>query len=116
MRIMIVDDNELMRKEISKSVAFLADTILECYDGEHAIQSCLDFMPDWILMDIKMPKMNGITTAEKIKGIMPHAKIAFVTSYDNIYFRRAANSIGVEHYFLKTNLLDIRKILDGSKA
>ncbi|RJQ57869.1 MAG: DNA-binding response regulator [Stygiobacter sp.] len=116
MRIMIVDDNELMRKEISKSVAFLADTILECYDGEHAVLSCVDFMPDWILMDIKMPTMNGITAAEKIKGIIPHVKIAFVTSYDNPYFRRAADSIGVEHYFLKTNLLEIRKVLDDSQG
>lgn len=112
---MIVDDNALMRKEISKSVALQTDTVLECSDGETAVSCCLEFNPDWILMDIKMSKMNGILTAEKIKGVMPDVKIAFVTSYDNLYFRRAAKSLDIEHYFIKTNLLEIRKVLDHDK-
>lgn len=114
-KIMVVDDNDLMRKEISKSVAMKTDSVLECTDGDSAVSSCMDFKPDWILMDIKMPKMNGILAAEKIKEIMPGAKIAIITSYDNLSYRRAAKSLGIEHYFMKTNLLDIRKVLDCSQ-
>jgi len=109
---MIVDDNELMRKEIAKSVALQTDTVLECCDGESAVLSYSDFKPDWILMDIRMEKMNGILAAEKIKAVMPDVNIAFVTSYDNYSYRQAAKSLGIEHYFMKTNLLDIRKVLD----
>lgn len=115
MRIMVVDDNDLMRKEISKSVVLQTDTVLECKDGESAVLSCSDFNPDWILMDIKMAKMNGILAAEKIKEIMPDVKIAFVTGYDNYSYRQAAKSFGIEHYFIKNNLLDIRKVLDRNK-
>lgn len=111
---MIVDDNDLMRKEMSKSVALETDTVLECKDGKSAVSSCLDFKPDWILMDIRMKKMNGILASEKIKEIMSDVKIAFVTSYDNYSYRQAAKSLGIEHYFLKTNLLDIRAALDKS--
>ena len=108
MRIMIVDDNELMRKEIAKSVALQTDTVLECCDGESAVLSYSDFKPDWILMDIKMPKMNGITAAKKIKEIIPGINIAFVTGYDNYSYREAAKSIGIEYFFLKNDLLSIR--------
>jgi YesN/AraC family two-component response regulator len=115
MRIMIVDDNDLMLKEISKSVALKTDTVMECKNGESAVLSCSDFNPDWILMDIRMEKMNGILAAEKIKAVMPDVNIAFVTSYDNYSYRQAAKSLGIEHYFMKTNLLDIRKVLDRAR-
>lgn len=112
---MIVDDNDLMLKEISKSVALKTDTVMECKNGESAVLSCSDFNPDWILMDIRMEKMNGILAAEKIKAVMPDVNIAFVTSYDNYSYRQAAKSLGIEHYFMKTNLLDIRKVLDRAR-
>lgn len=115
MRIMIVDDNELMRKEISKSVALQTDTVLECCDGETALIKCLDFKPDWILMDIQMKNLNGILASKRIKEIMPEVKIAFVTSYDNYSYRQAAKALGIEHYFMKTRLLDIRKVLDCNR-
>jgi len=115
MRIMIVDDNELMRKEIFKSVAQQTDTVLECDDGETALSNCVDFKPDWILMDIRMKGMNGITAAKRIKEIIPDINIAFVTGYDNYSYRQEAKSLSIEHYFIKTNLLDIRKVLDRYK-
>jgi len=112
---MIVDDNELMRKEIAKSVALQTDTVLECCDGESAVLIYSDFKPDWILMDIRMKGMNGITAAKRIKEIIPDINIAFVTGYDNYSYRQEAKSLSIEHYFIKTNLLDIRKVLDRYK-
>jgi YesN/AraC family two-component response regulator len=112
---MIVDDSELMRKEIIRSVAYENDIVLECDSGKSAINLYSDFHPDWILMDIKMKNMNGLIAAEKIKMINPNVKIAMVSSYDNYYYRQAAKSLGVEFYFLKTNLLDIRETLKGIK-
>jgi len=112
---MIVDDNELMRKEIFKSVAQQTDTVLECDDGETALSNCVDFKPDWILMDIRMKGMNGITAAKRIKENIPDINIAFVTGYDNYSYRQEAKSLSIEHYFIKTNLLDIRKVLDRYK-
>lgn len=114
MKIMIVDDNALMRKEICKSVAKQNDTVLECEDGETAIANCKNFKPDWILMDIKMGKMNGIAASEKIKQILPAVKIAFVTSYDDKLYRAAAQKLGIKYFFTKTYLLDIRKTLESN--
>ena len=113
MKIMIVDDNELMRKEIKQSVVRTDDVIMECADGESALANCLDFDPDWFLLDIRMGKMNGLTAAEKIKVIKPDAKIAFVTSYDLDMYRKAAKELGVQYYFLKSNMLKIRDMMNG---
>ena len=101
MRIMIVDDNELMRKEISKSVAFLADTILECYDGEHAVLSCVDFMPDWILMDIKMPVMDGIEATKKIKDCNPGLPVVALTAFALEFDKKRIFESGFNDYLVK---------------
>ena len=115
MKIMIVDDNALMRSEISKSVIRNNDAVLECNDGSCAIENCVGFAPDWILMDIRMKKMNGFIASEKIKKIMPGAKIAIVTSYDDYSYRKRAEALGIEYYFLKTNLMDIRPVLEKNR-
>lgn len=114
MKIMIVDDNPLIRKEIAESVMRVNDAILECEDGESAVANCKSFDPDWVLMDVRMKNMNGITASEKIKQLLPGVKIAFVTSYDNYSYRKAAKTLGIKYYFLKGNLLDIRQVLDQS--
>ncbi|MCK5147569.1 response regulator [bacterium] len=60
MKIMIVDDNALMRKQIMQTVVRADDIIMECTDGESALANCLDFNPDWFLLDIRMEKINGL--------------------------------------------------------
>ena len=110
---MIVDDNDLMRKEIIRSVTIKEDEVFECSSGESAVKKCVEFFPDWILMDIRMPGMNGISAAENIKKLLPDAHIAFITSYDNISYRQKAAMMGIECYFLKSDLLSIRKTLES---
>jgi len=105
---MIVENNELMRKEIINSVLGKDYIILECSDAESALGKCVDFDPDWLLLDIRLEKMNGLVAAEKIRELMPNANIPFVTSYDFDMYRKVAENLGITHYFLKNDLLKIR--------
>jgi len=114
MKIMIVDDNKLMREAIIQAVSRDNDEIIEFENGEGAVDNCEQFQPDWILMDIQMSKMNGIVAAEKIIEKLPRAKIAFVTSYDNKVYRTKAEKIGAKHYFIKNNLIAIRSEIEFS--
>lgn len=111
MRIMIVDDNALMRKEIISTVAEKNDVIMECADGESAVSNSIQFCPDWILMDIRMGKLNGLSAASEIKKLLPQVHVAILTSYDNYQYRQKAEACGVEFYFLKNDMLGIRKLL-----
>ena len=111
MRIMIVDDNKMMRKTIIQMLAKKEDEILEGCNGKEAVEKYSGFNPDWILMDIQMDKMNGFKAAEKILQQNPETNIAFVTNHNLDMYRETAKAIGINHYILKKNLFKINEIL-----
>src|SRR5436305_4860336 len=79
MKLLIVEDNAGMRRLIKSVVQDLVDKVMECEDGAGAFQAYIDFLPDWVLMDIKMPKMDGLTATLTIKNAFPDANICIVT-------------------------------------
>ena len=111
MSLMIVEDNEPMRRMIRSMVADLAGRIDECGDGAEAYARYTDRRPDWVLMDIAMPRLDGITAARQIISAFPDARVLIVTDYDDAELRAAARAAGACGYVLKENLLDLRQML-----
>ncbi len=111
MSLMIVEDNEPMRRMIRLIVADLAERIDECGDGAEA-RACYDARrPDWVLMDIKMAGLDGIAATRRIKAAHPEANVMIVTDYDDAALREAAREAGACRYVLKEDLLAVRDIL-----
>jgi CheY-like chemotaxis protein len=109
--LLIVEDNEHMRSLIRSIVADLADSITECGDGAEA-QACYAAQhPDWVLMDMMMPRMNGLVATRRIVAFDPAARIVMVTARDSQSLREAAISAGACAYVSKDNLLALREIL-----
>ena len=118
MKLLIVDDSEAIRRTIKSVLADMAQEIYECSDGGEALALYSRHRPEWVLMDIKMNQVNGITATGQIKQLFPDAKIVIVTNYDDSHLRQAAYRAGACHYVLKRNLFDICQILianEGSK-
>jgi CheY-like chemotaxis protein len=115
MKLLIVDDSEAIRRMIKSVLADLADEIYECSDGGEALPLYSRHLPDWVLMDIKMNPVNGITATGQIKELFPDAKIVIVTNYDDAQLRGAAYRAGACHYVLKRRLFDIQQILIASE-
>jgi CheY-like chemotaxis protein len=111
MKLLIVEDNAGMRRLIKSVVFDLADEVVECEDGADALRAYTKFHPDWVLMDIKMPKMDGLTATLTIKNAFPEAKICIVTDYGDQKTVNAAFEAGAKGYILKENLYSIREIL-----
>jgi DNA-binding NarL/FixJ family response regulator len=109
--LLIVDDNERMRGLIRVVVSGLVDAIYECGDGEAALAAVAEHRPDWVLMDIEMPRADGITTTRRIKAAFPAARVVIVTQYDDNRLRRAAREAGADGYVLKESLMEILRIL-----
>jgi DNA-binding NarL/FixJ family response regulator len=120
--IIIADDHQLFAEGIFsmlnnteyKVVGYAADGI--------ALLSLLcGFVPDVVLLDINMPRMNGIESAKRIKALYPHVKIIMLTMYTEPGFYNAAIKNNFDGYLLKniqrSELIDeIEKVLDGKKV
>src|ERR1043166_4047637 len=111
MSLLIVDDDASMRNLIRSIVADLVGTITECGDGDEAEACYTRHRPDWVLMDLVMPRVNGLEATRRIVGVNPAARIVMVTGQDGPGLRDAAASAGACAFVLKENLFDIRDLI-----
>ncbi|HET9130951.1 MAG TPA: response regulator [Terriglobia bacterium] len=112
---MIVDDNAQIRKVIRSVLEDSADAFCDCGDGDDALQAYEQFRPDWVLIDIGMNRMDGITATEQIKNRYPDAKVIVVTEYGDNFFKDAARKAGAIDFVLKEHLSDILEIVDKTR-
>jgi YesN/AraC family two-component response regulator len=114
LKILIAEDNDKMRQMIKKTLTDNFNTIeeiYECENGEDAINIYNQYTPDWILLDIKMEPVDGLSAARSIKAKDPRAKIILVTNFDEEEYREEANKISVTAYVLKENLFELTRLL-----
>jgi len=80
-RILVVDDFDPMRKTVRATLQERCDlqVVGEASDGLEAVQKAVELKPDWILMDIGLPSLNGIEAARQIRKLVPEAKILFLS-------------------------------------
>jgi len=100
---LIVDDDSNFRKLVRTYLSANSniDVIGEACDGMEAIEKANELQPDLILLDIRMPKMNGIEVTQQIKKSMPWIKIIILTFYDLEEYRKAVKTSGASGYVLK---------------
>ncbi len=122
-RILIVDDHAVVRKGIRALLATEndLDVIGEAVDGQEAVALYGELDPDLLLLDLIMPKVNGIEVIKKIKGDHPQAKILVLTSFaadDQVFPAIKAGALG---YLLKDTEPDdlinaIRQVYRGESS
>lgn len=114
MTILIVEDSEPMRQLLKKLLGDMAETFIECEDGAQALEAFRQCQPDWVLMDIKLKAVDGLSATKQIKAAFPEARIIIVTSYDDKRLREAAKNAGACGYMNKENLIELRQTLKQS--
>ena len=115
MNFLIADDSIPVRKMIRRVATNTGDTVYECADGAEACSAYLTHKFDWVLMDIKMPKMDGIAATRKIYAADPQAKIIVVTTYDDPGLRREAEEAGASAFVVKDDLSRIRFVINAHR-
>ena len=103
-----------MRETIKSSLRGLDPIFFERDDGVQALAAYREHNPDWVLMDLEMKGMDGLTASSQIKSAFPEARIVIVTNFDDVVLREAADKAGACGYVLKDNLLELRALLGGS--
>jgi len=121
-RILVVDDYEPWRR--FERLTLLArdqlQIIGECSDGDEAIQKADELKPDLILLDISLPKLNGIAAARRIGQVSPNSKILFVTENRSSDIAEEALNTGAGGYIVKSDaarelLPAIKAVLEGKR-
>lgn len=102
-KILLADDHAVVRESIRKFLEEKEDldVVGEAGDGECAVSLCKKLQPDVVVMDIAMPKLNGIEATKKIRQICPTAKILILSAYDYNQYVFALLEAGASGYLLK---------------
>ncbi len=101
--ILIVDDNATYRKILVRILEHENFTTVECKNGYQGIEKAIELQPNLILLDIKMPDINGFETCIKIKenSAIAHIPIIFMTSLDDVEHKIKGLKIGGVDYITK---------------
>ena len=106
--VMIVDDHVLLREGL-KQILELEDDIevvAQAGDGEEAIEKAQEYNPDVMLLDINMPKINGIETLRRLKDLGINSKTIMLTIHDDREYLFETMKIGANGYVLKDSDAD----------
>ena len=102
-KVMLVDDQTLLREGLNTIIDFQdeMEVTAQASNGREAVDICLSSPPDIILMDIRMPEMNGVEAVRIIKEENPNIKIIMLTTFDDDDYVVDAIYYGAEGYLLK---------------
>jgi DNA-binding NarL/FixJ family response regulator len=107
-RVLLVDDESLVRRILKQILAAYQDMELvgEAANGEEAIAAVERLQPDIVVMDIRMPALDGIAAAREIRVKYPHVKIIGLSEYGNDYNTDAMERAGAVGVYQKSMALE----------
>lgn len=117
--VLIADDEHLVRSGIRHLLSSQTEfkLVSEAIHGEDAVKKVQETNPDIVIMDVKMPVLNGLESTRNIKKIAPKTKVVILSGHDEFKFAQQALQNGASDYILKpTNLEALVETLRRVKA
>ena len=120
LRVLVADDSQFMRvayKRILETQEYL-EVVGMAADGEEVVRQAQDLEPDVVVLDIRMPKLNGIEAAQRITTRKPGTGIVIISHYDDPEYIVEFLKDGPEGkaYLLKTSIDDIDELIRAVEA
>ncbi|PJI08118.1 MULTISPECIES: response regulator transcription factor [Clostridium] len=116
MKVLIVDDDGLIRESLSilLDLEEEIEIVGTCSNGKEAFDFCQKEQPDIVLMDVRMPVMDGVLGTKMIKGSFKDIKVVILTTFKDDEYIKEAIKNGAEGYILKNQSSD--SIIDSLKT
>jgi DNA-binding NarL/FixJ family response regulator len=117
-RLLLADDHSLILTGIRALLAGEFDVVGQVEDGRTLVEEALRLRPDLVILDVTMPKLNGIEAARQIKKSWPEARLLFLTMHESPLYLREALQSGAQGYLMKSSASEelhaaIRAVLRG---
>jgi DNA-binding NarL/FixJ family response regulator len=102
-RVLVVDDDDLMRAGLRSVLASdeTIDVVGEASDGRAAVTSVTALRPEVVLMDIRMPTLDGISATRELLGVLPETKVVVLTTFEDDEYVFGALAAGASGFLLK---------------
>jgi DNA-binding NarL/FixJ family response regulator len=100
-RVLLADDHSLVLEGLAKLVMEDCDLVGKVEDGRALIQVAQQLNPDVIVLDISMPKLNGLEAGRQLKKLLPSIKLIFLTMHADPVYAKEAFQIGASGFLLK---------------
>ena len=115
LQILIVDDKPHVRSGIRMLLQRHEDWTIcgEASDGVEAVQKAAELQPDVILLDISMPKMDGLTALPLIREKSPESQVIVLTLHESLDTARAASRVGAHAYITKSLMNELLPALEA---
>jgi two-component system CheB/CheR fusion protein len=116
LRILAVDDNIDIANGLAQLLGMWGHTVRTAHDGEEAIDAAMSFCPDVVLLDLGLPKLDGLEVARRLRGAGRHASTLFVSmsGFGQEQTRVHSHEAGFDHHLIKPVDPDsLRSLLDG---
>src|SRR5262245_34154991 len=104
-RILVVDDHPVVRHGLKALLGAQPgwDIVDEAADGMEAVEKAVRLSPDVVVLDVSMPRMNGLEACRVIRGSVPDCEVLIVTQHDSPQMMREALDAGARGYVVKSN-------------
>jgi two-component system, NarL family, nitrate/nitrite response regulator NarL len=108
MKIVIADDSTLLRDRIKSLLNSINNIsmVYEAENGAEALQLIIEKEPDLVILDIRMPEMNGLEVLKKISELGLKLKVCILTSYPYRQYREKCFAAGASYFFDKNQSMD----------
>lgn len=106
MRVLIVDDHEVVRRGVRNLLQERTDHEIcgEAIDGQDAIKRAHELRPDLIVMDISMPRLNGLEATRAIRSTLPSCEVVALSQHESAEMVRQALKAGARGYVIKSSV------------
>jgi len=117
LRILIVDDHPVVRRGLRALLSARPgwEVVDEAADGVEAVDKSAQLSPDVVVLDLSMPRMDGLEACRLIRKNVPASEILVVTQHDSPQMMREAEAAGARGYVVKSNIArDLLKAVEAT--